>query len=179
MRRIWNWLFGKGGSWDLYHPGERLIYKFHNGGRVIHADPMPLYSKIMAEAGDLQIEMKVANFPGHPEADKFHNIVVTRLRGIFGIEPRTGIEVGNTLTDGEVIDLFNHFMDFHAQIKKNWKPAPISAEGMPGASSFSSAESPPTANGTGSGPTGDESSTASPSPSTSESSQPSGSPTPA
>lgn len=171
LRRIWERLTGRR-DWDVYHPKERLIYSYFNGERLVKADPMGLYMKVMDVAGDLEGDLKVANSP-LTDAPKAHKQALKTMREVFGLKELTGIEVVDTLSDDETIALFNHFMDYHHRLKKNTSPPATSPEETPVASVYSpdaSLLTPPT---TGSGPTADEPSTGPPTPSTSAASPPS------
>lgn len=143
-------LFSSSHSLDMYKPNERNIYKYHNGQSWIRADPMVLYKRIMEKAPEIQVEMSVSNSISK-DAIKAHSDLINRLRGIFDIKT---LEAGG-LTESEVIQLFDHFMEYVDTIKKNSRKLATPQEESK-ASKTSSVEGPPTPSSSESGSTKSE-----------------------
>ena len=146
---------------DLYRPGERLIYSYFNGQKIVRADPLRLYKRVMEYGPELSINLKVAKSP-MKDADKCHTDAVKRCREIFDVKP---VEDGG-LTELETIDLLDHFLLYTQALKKNTKNSPTDVESP----SLLASEQPtdasqPTANLPDSGSTASASSTAPPEPS--------------
>lgn len=131
-------------SYDLYLPSEKEIYRYaknYDGTNIIAVDPMLLYKKIMAEKGDLWAELKVGNSI-HPDAEKMYVKAVERIRRLFDV--KTPEEGG--LTCEQSLALFNHFMAFKLDVKKNLKIYQTLLKEMPDNLDSLLDASPPTSN---------------------------------
>lgn len=159
FKKLFGWLSG-GGRGDLYHPRDRLIYRYFDGQREVAADPMVLYKLLMDVGPEIGIDMKVAASPSK-DAGKAHDKMVQKIRGAFGVLP---LKDGG-LTDLESVELLQHFLVFVDAIKKNSSPLPTSPGETPAPSAPSSVAGPPTPSSSGSGSTGGGSSTVGPPPS--------------
>lgn len=105
---------------NFYTPKERKIYRYFNGEKVVHADPMILYKKIMAVGQELAVDIDVAKSPCK-EAIQADDEAVRKLREIFEVKPVTSD--GKGLGEAEVIELFDHFWEFLEGLKKNSSPS--------------------------------------------------------
>ena len=136
---------------DFYHPKERRIYSYHDGGKMVIVDPMLLYKKLMEVSADLSVDMKVANSQSK-DARKAHDAMIKRLRDVFEI--KSFAEGG--LTEVETLDLMDHFLSYIDDVKKNSSTSQTSSKETPDLSNSSLAENPPSPNSSGSGSTGIE-----------------------
>jgi hypothetical protein len=83
------------------------------------------------EAGtDLEIDIKVGNSDAK-DAPKAKEKAVARIRSVFELKAPegSGLEVGKTLGWFEVFELFDTFMLWADQLKKNSRAIPIPATG--------------------------------------------------
>jgi hypothetical protein len=165
-------LFRPRERYDLYTPGQRLIYSFHDGSKVVRADPLELYRKLMAVGPELNVDMKVSVSPSK-DAPRAHENVVKKVREVFGVKP---LEEGG-LTELEAIQLLDHFLTFCGFVKKNSSQPPTSSTATEEPSP-SSPGSPPTSPSSGSGCAAAGPSSAGPTPSPSGPGSPSASLTP-
>lgn len=125
-KRFTNWLRSFTPSeerYDIYHPRERLIFHYYNGHRMVTADPLVLYKKIMDVAPDLSIDMQVSKSISK-DAGAAHVKLVKRIREIFNLNPLVnGFEIPQgenaTLTDTECQRLLDQFLVFVGWVKKN------------------------------------------------------------
>ena len=113
----WTWL-GNGKtditSFANYSVNERLIYQYFDGTKVVRADPLILFKKVMNVGLELSVDMKVANSP-MKSAGESYTKAVGKIRSLFAIKP---FEEGG-LTEVESFGLLNHFLDYCEQVKKN------------------------------------------------------------
>ncbi len=157
-----NWLFSPfkkkdpDQPYDVYRPAERGLYSYWDGEKLVQADPIVVYKRMMAVAPELNTSIKVANSLSK-DAVKAHGEMIDKIRTVFLIKP---FEEGG-LTELQTVMLFDHFLTFVGRVKKNSSPSVMSAAGT--SADFpppsSGAESPPTSNSSASGSTGPESST--------------------
>lgn len=150
--RFWEWLK----SWftgrvraDLYRPKDRLIYSYWDGSKIVRADPMVLYQKLMERGPELSIDIKVAASPSKGAA-KAHTGTIDKIRTAFALKPFDGT---HGLTELEVLALLDHFLEFTEGIKKNSSPISTSPEAISDTTPTTSAAAPPTSNSSGSGST--------------------------
>ena len=117
---------------DLYSPTERLIFRYHDGTKIIRADPLELYKKVMDVAPDLDIAIKLANSL-HSDAKKGQEEAIATINGIFGLRP---LDQEGGVTGIETMGIYDRFWEFCDSIKKNSRVNPTSAvetsPGMPG-----------------------------------------------
>ena len=156
-------------TFGLYHPKETLIYTYWNGQKLIKADPLTLYKKMMEQGPDLQTVIKVASSI-HKDASKAHTEAVSRIRSIFNVK---SYEEGG-LTEIQTMDLLDNFLTFSGFSKKNSNPSPISSGETSGPSDPSPVGNPHTPNSGDSGSAAAVPPTDSPIASKSESPLPSG-----
>ena len=155
---------------SLYTEEERLIYSYWNGEKIVKADPMVLYKKLVTIGPDLEADMLGARSKSK-KAMEYHDGVIKKLRNLFGVK---SFEEGG-LTEQETLSLYDHFQDYVGVIKKNGNPSATSQEetspdtsaSTPPSTEGSSTPSPPTPSSSDSGSTEKESSTNSPKQSTS------------
>jgi len=155
-----NWLYWILGieSSEPYSDGQRKIYTYWNGSRWVHADPLPLYKRVMEKGPILSADIKAAN-SGTQFAKPAHDKLVENIRSIFNITPlKNGVECDGTLTDAQVATLLDSFLEWCEGVKKNSSPpAILSTCSEPNASSD---ENLATCSSSESGSTGGESTTA-------------------
>ena len=160
--RLFGW-FRRKDVYDVYHPGERMIFAYFDGTKEVKADPMELYRKLMEEGPELQADLSVATstiagMEKGASAAQFE--VVEKVRRIFTIKPYK--EGG--LTEIEAIDLLLMFFAFCGAVRKKSNRSPI----LPSSSAdskTSSAAAPLTDKPLDSGSTDSAPSTAEPPPS--------------
>lgn len=153
---------------DLYSPAERLIYRYFDGQKVRRADPMVLYKNYAEVRTDLLVDLRgyYSSLMPEDKSNACHTGAVAKIRKIFDV-PALGDEGG--LTDGEVLDLLNHFTDYIDSVKKNSRSIPTTATATSAATPSCSEAGPPTSSTLDSGSTASASSTAAPAPSPAES----------
>ena len=129
FHRIFSWLFSSHDPYNLYHPKETLIYKFWDGGKVIHADPMVLYGRLMDKGPELAIDYSVS-VSTMKDAGDCRKKFLTKIRNIFNIKPpseENPLDCSETLTEIGLENLLVHFMEFCETLKKNSQPSPIAS----------------------------------------------------
>lgn len=176
--KAWNWIKSfwpkRSDNLDrfgLYHPREREIYEYFDGDKIVKADPMVLYKRVMAKGPEIAIDMSVARSP-LKAAGKAHDDLIRKIRDIFNVKP---LDVGG-LTEQETMDLFDDFLIYVDAVKKNTTPPPTSQEGTLPPTSPSTAPSgdgssaldPPSPSSSDSGSASNGSSTDTPPPSPTE-----------
>lgn len=159
---------------DVYRPRERLIYSYWDGAKVVRADPMVLYQRVMERGPELSIDIKVATSPSKGAAAA-QSGAVDKIRTAFGLKPFDG---ENGLTELEVFALLDHFLEFAEGLKKNSSPTVTSAAGTSATTPPSSAAAPPTPSTSASGSTAAGPPTGPPTPTTGAVPSPSGPPNP-
>ncbi len=128
-----SWLFGPRDNPSVYKPRELLIYEYFTGEKMVKADPMVVWKKIMAVGPELDIDIKLSK-SAHTDAPKGHESVIKKIRSIFDLKP---FEEGG-LPETETAELLDHFMIFCASVQKKTNGSPTPAE----ATSVSTASSP-------------------------------------
>lgn len=137
---MFQWLFsffGKSYKFDTYHPKKRCIYTYWNGHKLIKADPLPIYKKIVSQGQLLSIDIKISNSISK-EAPNRHTEMVKRIRGIFELD---SFEQGG-LSELETVQLLDHFMAFCTKLKKNSNPSVTSSTLTEEFNSFSEKDQP-------------------------------------
>lgn len=170
LSRFWTWLLSwfVRGSMDIYHADERLIFKFFNGVKWVHGDPLVLYRRLMDVAPVLSVDLKVAQSQ-LKAASVAHANVLKMTREIFGVAPPTDpIDCLGTLSETQLQILLDEFLTYVDDVKKNSRPNMICAEVPSPTGKSSPADSPPTSSSSVSGSTAVEASTSSPTPLPSE-----------
>jgi len=135
---------------NLYRPRQRQIYHYWNGQKVIAADPMILYKRIMDVGPELDAVIRIAASQSKEAPRAYHDMLVL-VRGIFDLQ---ALAEGG-LTETEAAGLLDHFMLYTSELKKNGSP--------PATSSTSSAPTPSSESGDAASatrPTSDSGSTA-------------------
>jgi hypothetical protein len=162
-------LFAGRNTLDTWNPKERLLFHYFDGKKMIHADPMVVYKSFMEVGPELKADIDVVNFPTPIKGvEKAHEGMITKIRKIFQVET---LENGG-LTEIEVTDLLDKFLNYCDAVKKNGKPLPtLPATSVPSAPS--SGGSQPTPNSSASGSTAAAPSTSVPPPSPSVPASPS------
>lgn len=124
MRRLWAWLRGwfvQTTGFDIYRPADRLLYHYWDGQRVVDADPLTLYKRLMEKGPELSIDIKLA-LSMHPDAVKGHDAAVNKIHHVFRVKP---VDEGG-LTELESCALFDHFLLYCEELKKNSSLSPTS-----------------------------------------------------
>jgi hypothetical protein len=159
LARFFSWLYGlltrEEDRWDTYKPSQRAIFNYFNGERMVKADPLVLWKKVMDKAPDLDIDFKVSKSPSK-NADQAHQNLIKNIRTMFNIKQlENGIEPNDTLTDNECIDLVNKFLTYCGWVKKNSSNSatPATATSPSTNSPTSNGEVPPTPSTSDSGST--------------------------
>ncbi len=134
-----SWLFGPRDLPNIYKPRELLLYEYFDGSKMVKADPMVLWKRIMEVSTDLDIDIKVSKSVSK-DAPEAHDKVIKKCRRIFNLKP---LEDGG-LPETETVELFDHFMLFCWSLQKKMNGFQISAEATLVTSNSSPAESPPT-----------------------------------
>lgn len=171
---MWTWLksFFVRDRLDIYSPKERLIYKFFNGERMVTIDPIVLNQRVMDAWPDMSIPMKIA-MSSSKAAKQGRIDAVNKIREVFMLKPLTnGIEVVNTLTDVEAINLLTAFLTYCGNVKKNSPTLPTMSKPTEDFKP-TSGNAPPTSSTSDSGSTENECLTEKPVPSNTESVSPS------
>lgn len=113
---------------DVYHPRERLIFRYFNGHRTVLADPLVLCQRVSSRGKELdRLQVVARSTLIQPKVAEEHRVeYVAHLRDVFKIPPLVdSFEVGEggraTLTDTEVEGLLDQFMWFCDSVKKNSK----------------------------------------------------------
>jgi hypothetical protein len=107
---------------EIYKPKERFIFKYWNGQKVIYADPMILYKRVVEKWADLSVDLTLAH-SNHSEAPKGHTLAIDKVRKIFNVDSPEDIEVKRTLSDNECLQLLDNFLIFVGELKKNSSPS--------------------------------------------------------
>ena len=162
------------GGYDTFHVARRLIYRYSDGTKLVQADPIILYRKLMSVYNDIDANNTLARSQSK-NAAKGQEAVVKYIRQVFDVKP---FEEGG-LTETETTALLDHFLIYCDEVKKNSGIGPNSAtttpadtsSSTPSSDSASSAEpSPPTKSSpSGSSESGDSTGTPTSSPSGPES----------
>ncbi len=114
---------------ESWTPEETGIYSYWNGERVIKADPLVLYKRVMAVGPELSIDMKVA-LSISKDAPVKQAEVAKRIRELFLVLPlHNEFELEHpdgrkTLTDTQVFELLDSFMGYCDNVKKNGRVNP-------------------------------------------------------
>ena len=148
----------KSPEFDLYKPKERLIYRFWDGKDIVSCDPMELERALAKLGPDLEVCLKIANFPAMKGAEENYLESIDKIKGIFSVK---GIREGG-LTEPELFELLEDYLKFRLRLKKKLsKSLTLPKETLP-PSTTSSNGSQPTQNTLDSGSIGKDSSTGKP-----------------
>lgn len=149
---------------NLWTPGERLIFRYHDGGGSRDVDPMPLYRRVKDVQKEVEADLVLArsqfkdNLTGYEKAAR-------RIRGAFELKPYA--EGG--LTELECLNLYNAFLAWVGEQKKSTpSPSTTSADAStptPGSSGPSNEGTSSTPSGSAGGSTGGGPTTPPPTPS--------------
>ena len=163
-------LFGKKEEFalDLYKPSLRQIYRYYDGQKVVTADPLVIYKRLMDRGPTLAVDMKVSatTMKGNVKA---HDDSLRKIREIFDVKP---LDQGG-LTEIETLALLDHYLVFEDVQKKIAPRRPTSPGETSPSSSPSTDAAPPTPSSTDSGSTDAGPSTEPPTPPPSEPESPS------
>lgn len=138
---------------DLYHPKERLIYAYFTGKEIIKADPMILYRKFKDKEVLIDSAIKAIRGPESKWKEPERINFIKYIREIFDL--KSFEEEG--LTELELSDLFNHFLTYCGDVKKNSNQSQTSSTPTEDSKSSSEADQP-ISNSSDSGLTKNESS---------------------
>jgi hypothetical protein len=181
LKRLWQWLLGLFAKTDGdgFRPRERLIYRYFDGTRVVSADPLVLYQKVMDVAPSIAADAAAARTPGFSKGEQAYQSMLEAMRGIFGVTPFKDLGQGKYegLTESEVTALYAHFWEYvegvlpaeeglppEGGVKKNSPPSPTSPEATSVSPAPTSAGASATRSSSDCGSTGDGPSTGSPRP---------------
>ncbi len=144
---------------DLYHPKGRMIYQFFNGEEVIRIDPMVLYKRLADIGPELDVDIRVARSESKA-APAAYESMITKIRSVFDVK---SLAEGG-LTEAETVELFDHFLAYNSNLKKN-SAVSATSSARSETSAPSSAAGPATWSSTDSGSIASGSGTAKPAPS--------------
>ena len=107
-------------SWFRRKP-NRLLFRYHNGGSEVSADPLALLRRILNDpiVGDLEQAAAYIDACKEPESSE----ILSRLCDIFGIV-RYDSKCQTGLTDIEIMAVVQAFGDYMDVVKKNTSPGP-------------------------------------------------------
>lgn len=157
-------------KFDLFDPGERIVYRYFNGVETVAVDPVVIFKKLMQYLPDISHHMKVANSQ-HSDAHKAQGWLLEKIDALFDVKP-LGPD-GKGLTELERMWLLDHFLIYNESVKKNWSPPQTLQEEISRHSSPSSEGNQPIRSGTDFGSFATASKTEPPMPSSPPSSSPS------
>lgn len=127
-KRLASWLFPDEEVVDTFSVKERHIYHYFDGQKVVHADPMILWKKVMANGNEINADIAASRMPQSKFARPAWENLITRLREIFAVK---SLEEGG-LTEQETVNLFDHFMLYcHGAKKKPNEPPTTPGETSP------------------------------------------------
>ena len=109
----------------LYEESERRIYHYFDGEKVVRADPMPIYRRVMEVVGDLQADITVMNSPSKGATEARRKCAEKAYR-ILAVKP---LDQDGGLTEAEVVNELFRFWNWCDNLKKNTKSPPTSAGG--------------------------------------------------
>lgn len=128
---MFGWLrkwFSKPDDYEIYAPGERMIYSYWNGQEQVKADPLVLFQRLAAKGGDLAAAIRGASTDSSFAA-KAHADRIRYIRDIFSLKP---FEENGGLTELECCNLLDHFLTYVGRLKKklnpSWTPSNNSAD---------------------------------------------------
>lgn len=150
-------MFGWFKSKEVYPERKRRIFKYHNGDRVIWADPLVLKKRLMEVAPALAIDIKVAESPSK-DWYTAHGQMIQKICDIFKLHKADpfNMEKGG-LSEDQIPAVLENFLAYEETQKKNMKTSATSLTPLAG-SKTSSEENQPTKSSLVSGSTENESS---------------------
>jgi len=131
---------------NAYRVGERKIYSYDTGNGSVSVDPMILYKRVMDNATTIDVEGKAARSQ-HSKNREAHDNFIACLREVFSVKP---LEQGG-LTQLEVVALFDHFMGYVLELKKNSSQSQTLSNSGVDSPTTSAKEDQPTVNSSDSG----------------------------
>lgn len=109
-------------SFGMFKPTERLIYRYHDGERDRRGDPLELLRRLTGREGlSLEVDAKLAT-GATPEAPKALGRLVDAVRDVFGVK---SLDQGG-MTEAECLGLLFHFMQYIAEVQRDFSPLPTS-----------------------------------------------------
>lgn len=132
----------------IFKPEDKGLFEYWNGEKLIAADPMALYRKLMTKALEIDNCYKVATSQSTAAINYYDDLVKT-IRLIFEVKQFT--EGG--LTDDLCVKLLDCFLVFVDDVKKNWSIVPTLPKETPSAPRSSSGDDSTTLNTSASGST--------------------------
>lgn len=108
---------------EIYKPKDRLIFKYFDGEKIVSADPMVVYRRMIDVSIDLNADITIATSPSKAAPEAYQKMV-EKLRKIFQVKP---LELGG-LTENETFLVYINFSNFCDFVKKNSKNVQILQE---------------------------------------------------
>ena len=107
-----------------YTDRERKIFRFFDGKRVRAVDPIELYKRVSAKAGDIEAVQKIATSKllKREVTNKAHDDLVRYVREIFELEAPKGLDCEGCLVEAECVELLDYFYMFVGAMKKKFEP---------------------------------------------------------
>jgi len=141
---------------DVYRPKERMIFHYWNGEKMVCADPIAIYKRIMAVGPEISIDIKISTSLSK-DAPRAQDSLVKSIRGVFSLKPLLdGIDCSGTLSDIESLKLMDQFTLYCDSLKKNLNIFPTSPTATSEPSEYSLDASQPMPNSLDSGSTATE-----------------------
>ena len=138
-------------NYDLYEPKEKEVFRFYNGEKMVRADPLVLYKRLMDKGPELHIDLKVS-VSASKDAEVAHKALDRKIREVFNLSPLVdGIDATNTLTETQTVELLTAFITYCGFQKKNMNTSAILPAGTSHPTPPSSGENQPTESSLGSG----------------------------
>jgi len=134
----------------MYTPEERQIFRYHNGTKVVCADPMVLYRRFLKSVGGEQTlgDLEKHIHSGNDQlAEEATGRLLVAIQGAFNLQPLD--EEGQGTTESEQLKAYFDFLQYLAESKKKAATPPTCAE--PTGPEFSANSDPVTATGSASG----------------------------
>lgn len=116
-------LFKKQPKENVFHPKDRVLYKFWDGKDQVTADPLVLFKKLMEKGKEVSHNMKLSN-SNDSNSTQGHSNLVANARWIFNVKP---LELGG-LTEQECVNLLDHFLSWCSDITNKFPIRPIPRE---------------------------------------------------
>jgi hypothetical protein len=121
-------VFGGPDSFSTYSPRQRKIFSYFTGKGTVQADPMVLFKRVADKGQDIDTDKRVSQYIDRngqqlAGAREAHENLMSNLRWVFSVEE---FDKGG-LTEAEVVSLFDCFMSYCEELKKNSKTQQITS----------------------------------------------------
>ncbi len=126
-----------------YSERERAIFRYWNGAKWINADPMMVWKRLAAKGADIDAAAIGADSQWKGNM-KCHDDLVRYIRDIFELKTPTSLDVTDTLSEPECVDLLNDYYTYSGMAKKKENPTPTSATETSPTTAPTSDAAPPT-----------------------------------